>query len=70
MDYRPLGKTGLLVSSLCFGASSLGGVSREIDEKAGVGAVHTALEAGINYIDVAPAYGRTSMSSWFTTTAA
>jgi aryl-alcohol dehydrogenase-like predicted oxidoreductase len=59
MEYRPLGKTGLMVSSLSYGASSLGGVFRDIDERAGIQAVHAALEAGINYIDVAPAYGAT-----------
>jgi L-galactose dehydrogenase len=59
MDYRLLGKTGLKVSSLSFGASSLGGVFRDIDEKAAVRAVHTAVDAGINYIDVSPAYGAT-----------
>ncbi|UCH27552.1 MAG: aldo/keto reductase [Trueperaceae bacterium] len=59
MDYRRLGKTELQVSSLSFGASSLGGVFREVDEVAAIEAVHTALDFGINYIDVAPAYGGT-----------
>lgn len=59
MDYHPLGKTGLKVSHLSFGASSLGGVFRTVDEKEGIRAVHAALDAGINYIDVAPAYGGT-----------
>jgi aryl-alcohol dehydrogenase-like predicted oxidoreductase len=59
MDYRVLGKTGLNVSSLSFGASSLGGVFRAIDETEGIRAVHAALDAGINYFDVAPAYGGT-----------
>jgi aryl-alcohol dehydrogenase-like predicted oxidoreductase len=59
MDRRPLGRTGLLVSSLSFGASSLGGVFHPVDEREAVGAVHAALELGINYLDVAPAYGAT-----------
>lgn len=59
MDYQVLGKTGLNVSRLSFGASALGSVFRVIDEDEGIRAVHAALDAGINYIDVAPAYGGT-----------
>lgn len=59
MKYNELGNTGLRVSELSFGASSLGGVFRDIDEAEGIKAVHRALEAGINYIDVSPAYGAT-----------
>jgi aryl-alcohol dehydrogenase-like predicted oxidoreductase len=59
MDYTILGKTGLNVSRLSFGASALGGVFRNIDEADGIRAVHAALDSGINYIDVAPAYGGT-----------
>ena len=59
MDYQTLGKTGLEVSRLSFGASALGGVFREVDEAEGIRAVHAALDAGINYFDVAPAYGAT-----------
>ena len=59
MKYNLLGKTGLRVSALSFGASSLGGVFRTVDEAEAIQAVHTALDAGINYFDVAPAYGGT-----------
>lgn len=59
MDYAELGKTGLKVASLSFGASALGGVFRDIDEQEGIRAVHAAMDAGINYFDVAPAYGGT-----------
>ncbi len=59
MDYTELGKTGLNVSRLSFGASALGGVFRDIDEADGIRAVHAALDAGVNYFDVAPAYGGT-----------
>lgn len=59
MIYNLLGNTGLAVSKLSFGASSLGGVFHTIDEQMAVEAVHTALNLGINYIDVAPAYGAT-----------
>lgn len=59
MQYSLLGKTGLNVSRLSFGASSLGGVFRPVDEAEAIAAVHTALDCGINYFDVAPAYGAT-----------
>lgn len=57
MEYRDLGKTGLRVSKLGFGASSLGGVFHDFDEKRGIDAVFTAIDEGINYIDVSPYYG-------------
>lgn len=63
LQYRPLGRTGMYVSSLSFGASSLGGVFREVDEAEGIAAVHTAMDLGINYFDVAPAYGGTRAES-------
>lgn len=59
MTRVPLGRTGLNVSRLSFGASSLGGVFRPVEEDKALEAVWAALEAGINYIDVAPAYGAT-----------
>lgn len=59
MKYRKLGKTGLDVSALSFGASSLGSVFRETDDAEGIRAVHAAVDAGINYIDVSPYYGLT-----------
>jgi len=59
MDYSILGKTGMKVSRLSFGASSLGGVFRSVDESEAIKAVHVALECGINYFDVAPAYAGT-----------
>jgi L-galactose dehydrogenase len=59
MDRNTLGKTGLQVSRLSFGASALGGVFRPVEESNGIRAVHAALASGINYFDVAPAYGGT-----------
>jgi aryl-alcohol dehydrogenase-like predicted oxidoreductase len=59
MQYNLLGKTGLKVSRLSFGASSLGSVFRPVDEAEAIKAVHAALDFGINYLDVAPAYGGT-----------
>ena len=57
MEYHKLGKTGLEVSSLSFGASSLGSVFHETKESEGIQAVFTAIERGINFIDVSPYYG-------------
>jgi L-galactose dehydrogenase len=57
MQYRNLGKTGLKISSLSFGASSLGSVFHETKEAESIKAVETAIEGGINFIDVSPYYG-------------
>lgn len=59
MIYRKLGETGLEVSIIGFGASPLGHEFGAIDPEAGRRAVHSALDQGINYFDVAPYYGRT-----------
>ncbi len=60
MEYRTLGKTGLKVSALGFGASSLGGgVFGPVEESKAIRTVHTALDLGVNLIDVAPFYGYT-----------
>ena len=45
------------VSNLGFGASSLGGVFHSSSEEEGIEAVHTAVDNGINFIDVSPYYG-------------
>lgn len=57
MEYREIGKTGMKVSNISFGASSLGGVFHSLKEEAGIAAVHTAVDNGINFIDVSPYYG-------------
>ena len=59
LDYRELGRTGLKVSALGFGASSLGGVFRDVDEDEAVRTVHVAVDHGVNVIDVSPYYGMT-----------
>ena len=45
------------ISNLSFGASSLGSVIRETNEKESFEAVEAAIEGGINFIDVSPYYG-------------
>lgn len=57
MVYNEIGETGMRVSNLGFGASSLGGVFHSIREEEGIRAVHTAVDNGINFIDVSPYYG-------------
>lgn len=57
MTYNEIGKTGMKVSNLSFGASSLGGVFHSLREADGIKAVFTAIEQGINFIDVSPYYG-------------
>ncbi|MCA9836770.1 MAG: aldo/keto reductase [Trueperaceae bacterium] len=58
MQYRSLGKSGLELSIIGFGASPLGNEFGEADEKESVRAVHYAIEQGISYFDTAPYYGR------------
>ncbi len=59
MKFRPLGSTGLSVSVLGYGASPLGDVYGRVDLPEAIYSVHTALDLGINFIDVAPFYGAT-----------
>jgi len=59
MHYKELGKTGLKVSEISFGASSLGEEYGPIEPAEGERAVHYAIDNGINYFDVAPYYGGT-----------
>ena len=57
MRYTELGHTGMKISHLSFGASSLGSVFRTTNEKESFEAVEAAIEGGINFIDVSPYYG-------------
>ncbi|MDQ2777846.1 MAG: aldo/keto reductase [Acidobacteriota bacterium] len=59
MEYRVLGKTGLRVSVLGFGAAPLGNDYGTIDPGEGERAVHSAIDRGINLFDTSPYYGRT-----------
>src|SRR5829696_4758042 len=53
MEYRPLGRTGVMVSSLCLGAMNFGGVT-PADE--GIAMINRAIDAGINFINTANVY--------------
>jgi L-galactose dehydrogenase len=59
MQYNKLGNTDLNVSTLSYGASPLGSVFRNISESEGIRTVHTAVDLGVNLIDVSPYYGDT-----------
>ncbi|MDB6040629.1 MAG: aldo/keto reductase [Verrucomicrobiales bacterium] len=58
MQTRLLGKTGLQVPIVGFGASSLGQEFRKIDLTDALRSVHVALDSGMNFIDTSPFYGR------------
>lgn len=53
MEYRPLGRTGVMVSSLCLGAMNFGGVTGAEES---IEIINRALDAGINFIDTANVY--------------
>jgi aryl-alcohol dehydrogenase-like predicted oxidoreductase len=57
MEYRPLGRTGMDVSEVGYGAWGIGGsqwIGAREDES--VQALHRAIELGVNFIDTARAY--------------
>ena len=58
MQKRTLGNTGVELSILSFGASSMGAEFRKIDLNEAVKSCHVALEHGMNLIDTSPYYGR------------
>lgn len=55
MEYRTLGRTGVRVSCLCFGAMSFGG---DADEEASAAMFRRCREAGINFFDTADVYSQ------------
>ncbi len=58
MKTRTLGRTGLQLPILGFGASSLGQEFRKIDLDEALRSVRVALDCGLNFIDTSPFYGR------------
>ena len=58
LEKRKLGETGLLLTRLGFGASSIGAEFGQFDIESSLSAVRIALDAGINFIDTAAYYGR------------
>lgn len=66
MHYRTLGRTGLRVSEVGFGAWAIGGPSRlgsvevgwgEVDDAMSLRAIQAAYDAGVTFFDTADAYG-------------
>lgn len=57
MEYRNLGKTGLVVSRLCFGALTVGPLQARLSPEDGAKVIRTALNGGVNFIDTAEIYG-------------
>jgi aryl-alcohol dehydrogenase-like predicted oxidoreductase len=58
MKTRPLGKSGIDLPILSFGASSLGAEFRSITLDEAMASTRTAIDLGINFIDTSPFYGR------------
>jgi L-galactose dehydrogenase len=59
MQSHVLGKTGVRLSELGFGAAGLGNDYGALDPAEGQRAVNEAIDSGITYFDTAPYYGRT-----------
>ncbi len=58
MQTRLLGKTGLQLPILSFGASSLGQEFRKVTLDEAIKSVRVALDHGLSFIDTSPFYGR------------
>jgi aryl-alcohol dehydrogenase-like predicted oxidoreductase len=57
MNYRELGKTGYKVSEISFGAWAIGGTWGDVEDDESLAALHTAVDAGVNFFDTADVYG-------------
>lgn len=57
METRKLGRTGLDVSVIGFGAMTIGGIFGPVDDAVSIQALHAAVDAGIRFIDTSDAYG-------------
>lgn len=53
MEQRRLGRTGHMSTVVTFGAAGIGRVAQEVADRA----FQTALDHGVNHVDVAPRYG-------------
>lgn len=56
LEFRNLGRTGIKVSRLCFGALTVGPLQANLPLAEGVAVMRRALEAGVNFIDTAELY--------------
>lgn len=57
MQYRPLGRTGINVSAVSFGAWAIGGTWGGVRDDESLAALHRAVDLGVNFIDTADVYG-------------
>jgi D-threo-aldose 1-dehydrogenase len=57
IERRGLGRTGLTVTTVGFGGSSIGNLGRAVDDETAAQAVEAAWNGGIRYFDTAPHYG-------------
>ena len=57
MEYRQLGRTGVQVSELCLGTMMFGAWGNP-DHDDAIRIIHSALDAGINFVDTADVYSR------------
>jgi aryl-alcohol dehydrogenase-like predicted oxidoreductase len=57
MRSRRLGKTGVEVSEIGFGAWAIGGSWGKTDDTESLAAMHAAVDAGVTFIDTADVYG-------------
>ena len=57
MERRTLGRTGLEVTVIGFGAMTIGGAFGPVDDEESARALRVAIDAGMNFIDTSDAYG-------------
>jgi aryl-alcohol dehydrogenase-like predicted oxidoreductase len=57
MQKRVFGRTGWRVSEMGFGAWAIGGSWGEVSDQDAEGALHEALDRGVNFLDTADVYG-------------
>jgi aryl-alcohol dehydrogenase-like predicted oxidoreductase len=57
MQYRSLGRTGLEISTVSFGAWAIGGTWGDVDDAESMKALRRAVEKGVNFFDTADVYG-------------
>ena len=57
MQFNSLGRTGYNISSIGFGAWAIGGTWGEVRDEDSLGALHKALDMGVNFFDTADVYG-------------
>jgi len=57
MKYRKLGRTGMEVSEVSFGAWAIGGSWGPVEDSDSMAALHKAVDMGVNFFDTADKYG-------------